>query len=347
MTKNSSIFITLIAVSATTLTFANNNRVKIIYGDDNRVETYEASKRDQKLATASAGMVEAKRLIDLGEYAILPPSTIKDQLGLCEEERFIDQPISVICSAFLVAPKLMVTAGHCIDSQARCEEMNFIFDYKVNPVTKRADMAIPKSNVYRCKRVIESELSMDEESGNIKDYALIELDRDVEGVEPLKYRTEGFIKNKQSLVVIGHPSGLPQKVAGDANVFENNESLSFFKANLDTYAGNSGSAVFNDDDGTVEGILVRGAQDYIGDSEKQCTLSNRVSADISGEKELGEAVTRITDIPSLMLISKLTAAVNSYDLKLVIELIAQGADKSLLNIDMAKKLNSMYKVPIK
>ena len=44
------------------------------------------------------------------------------------------------------------------------------------------------------------------------------------------------------LVVIGHPSGLPTKIADGAWV-RNNESEYYFVTNLDTFGGNSGSAV--------------------------------------------------------------------------------------------------------
>lgn len=344
MIKISASLITLISIGSVTSSFASIEQTNIIYGEDNRVETYEASKRDQKLAKATAGMLESKKLINLRTHALLPPNSIANEMGLCIDERFSDQPTSVICSAFLVGPNLMVTAGHCIGNQTRCEEVKFVFDYKVDSITKRANMITSKNNIYSCKRVIDSKLIVDKLTGNIQDYALIELDRNVKGVTPLEYRTEGIISDSQSIMVIGHPSGLPQKIAADANVFENNLEMSFFKTNLDTYGGNSGSAVFNDDSGMVEGILVRGGKDYLADEENNCTVSNRVDVNGPTKKNLGESVTRITDIPALRLKDKLTSAVASNDLELVSSLISQGADKSLLNVAMAKKLNSMYKV---
>ena len=67
----------------------------------------------------------------------------------------------------------------------------------------------------------------------------------------------------------------------------------FFSANLDTYGGNSGSAVFNAVNGQIEGILVRGATDYV--SRGGCRVSNRIS-NSSGR---GEDVTLITNIKEL------------------------------------------------
>jgi hypothetical protein len=62
--------------------------------------------------------------------------------------------------------------------------------------------------------------------------------------------------------VIGHPCGLPQKYAPGAQV-RHNSAGPFFVANLDTYGGNSGSAVFNATNRAVEGILVRGENDFV------------------------------------------------------------------------------------
>ncbi len=58
-------------------------------------------------------------------------------------------------------------------------------------------------------------------------------------------------------------------------------------ANLDTYGGNSGSAVFNAD-GLVEDILVRGARDYVLDVVNGCFRSNRI-ANLEGSEALTTA----------------------------------------------------------
>ena len=62
--------------------------------------------------------------------------------------------------------------------------------------------------------------------------------------------------------MIGHPCGLPQKFADGATVRDNTPKA-FFVANLDTYGGNSGSPVFNSSNQAVEGILVRGENDFV------------------------------------------------------------------------------------
>lgn len=282
---------------------------RIIYGDDNRVEPHQATKMQQRLAESTAGMLKSVKVVEMGKYAFLPPATIVKDMGLCKDERFAEQPSAVICSGFLVGPDLLVTAGHCISNQESCSEMSWVFDYKINKESGRANMMVPKSNVYKCSEVIDAKLSGD--ATNKRDYALVRLDRVVKGKKPLSFRTKGKVTKGDELFVIGHPSGLPTKVAGDAQVFSNNAS-GYFETNLDTFGGNSGSAVFNAKTGTVEGILVRGAKDYLGDGG--CYRVNEVQQNIEGVAELGEAVSRITDIPALMARSKYLAAAKAGDL---------------------------------
>ena len=64
----------------------------------------------------------------------------------------------------------------------------------------------------------------------------------------------------------------------------------YFVANLDTYGGNSGSAVFNAKTGVIEGILVRGENDYV--YKGNCRVSNVCASD--GCR--GEDVTKLSAI---------------------------------------------------
>jgi hypothetical protein len=114
------------------------------------------------------------------------------------------------------------------------------------------------------------------------DYAVIKLDRPVVGRVPLKIRKAGLIANGQRLIVIGNPSGLPTKVT-DGNVIRTDHP-SYFGTNLDTFHGNSGSAVINATTGEVEGILVRGKTDYvpsIRSNPLSCLVVNK--CDINGK----------------------------------------------------------------
>ena len=284
--------------------YASTNTNKVIYGEDNRIETYEASRFEQKLAKSTAGMISSIKMIKVGTNYMLPPYTIEKEMGLCKDERFSDQPSAVVCSGFLVGPDLLVTAGHCITTQDDCNKVSWIFDYQVKEKTNKTDILIPAANVYKCGKVIEAKLETTKDGRKI-DYSLVRLDRVVKGRKPLKFRTTGKVKLNQDIVVIGHPSGLPQKVAGGAKVLLNDKE-NYFQTNLDTFGGNSGSAVFNADTGEVEGILVRGAKDYEKDNVKKCLRVHKTAEQITNFKSYGESVSRITDIKALKNLRKLT-----------------------------------------
>src|SRR6185295_6557109 len=95
------------------------------------------------------------------------------------------------------------------------------------------------------------------------------------------------------IIVIGHPAGLPTKVAGGAAV-RDEKPAGYFTANLDTYGGNSGSAVFNAVTGLVEGILVRGENDYVWKG------SCRVSNVCTNEGCRGEDVTKVSALADII-----------------------------------------------
>lgn len=326
---------TILALSTlSTQVMANGKSTSIIYGEDNRIETYQADKKLQKLASSTAGMLSRIEAVDLGDAYMLPPKSISDAMGLCKNERFKEQPSAVSCSGFLVGPDLLVTAGHCVTSQERCEEVSFVFDYKIEEKTNRANMIVGKDKVYKCKKLIDAKL-LGNSYTDQQDYALVKLDRVVKGKAPLKYRTTGMVEDHAGLVVIGHPSGLPQKIAADANVYTNRKDRSFFVTNLDTFGGNSGSAVFNEKTGVVEGILVRGAKDYKRDPISKCLVVNTEAHDISdrlvGRDKLGESVSRITDIPSLKYRKLYLQAAAKGNMQSVKDYLLKGVDVDMVD----------------
>jgi V8-like Glu-specific endopeptidase len=276
------LFIALLVFSTSSIA-----STKVIYGDDNRVDVYESSNSMfVELSKSTAAMIpnsSIKKALGGKTYTI--KSKTLAQRGICKSERFADQPTAANCSGFLVGDKYLVTAGHCIRSQSDCAGSHWVFNYKMKNSTD-ANLELPANDVYRCKKIISQSL----DSRTRDDYALIELDR-VTDKRPLTFRKKGKVAMNTKLVVIGHPTGLPTKIADGAWVRSINNV--YLSANLDTYGGNSGSAVFNAVNGEVEGILVRGATDYV--SNGGCRVSNRIS-NTSGR---GEDVTLITNIKEL------------------------------------------------
>jgi V8-like Glu-specific endopeptidase len=243
----------------------------VIYGDDNRLDYYEVEQPEIKqLADATVALVYAhqvKEVADNLDIKSLQTGKYGEEQGLCKDEPYYSQPTAAFCSGFLVSEDTIVTAGHCVLNQDSCDSINFVFGFRMADATK-AETDIPKNQIYKCAELVRQELTEGQ------DYAVVRLDRKVEGVRPLKIARGNLMSVGQPIFVVGHPAGLPTKVAAGANVRSWGDKEKFFVANLDTYGGNSGSAVFNAETREVEGILVRGEQDFAYDEPNDCMRSN-------------------------------------------------------------------------
>ncbi len=282
--------IVLVAFASLSLSaFAGIDQVDVIYGEDNRKDVFESTDASLiELSKSTAGMINSRNLKLVKNQEIEISGTTLLARGICAKERFSKQISAANCSGFLVAPNVIVTAGHCIKSAADCAANKWVFDYKVE-TADQGKVIVPSSSVYSCKKIISRAL----DNMSKDDFAVIEIDRNVTDRSPLTFRKSGKIAVGDALAVIGHPTGLPTKIADGANV--RSLSTKFFVANLDTYGGNSGSAVFNTKTLEVEGILVRGETDYVRDSALGCNVSNVCKNDSCR----GEDVTFITNIEAL------------------------------------------------
>jgi V8-like Glu-specific endopeptidase len=308
------LFSTLAIFMAVTSVNAAVKNSTIIYGVDNRLDVIE-NPAVKDISQAIAGRVNNWSFqVDrdnnnktLKTLSFLAPPKLSDPWGgnVCTDERFADQTVLADCTGFLIGEDTLVTAGHCMTdfktvtenkSNHFCEEFSWVFDYKADAAGQVQLERVSSERLFRCKKVIYAVL--DEKN----DYAVIQLDRKAVGRTPLKFRKEGKAKDKQSIFVVGHPSGLPMKVADNAKVI-NNDINNYFSTNLDTFGGNSGSPVFNAQTLEVEGILVRGRTDYVPspiDGERCMRVNTcdqeRMNCNVTDEDINGEHVTRITEI---------------------------------------------------
>lgn len=263
---------------------------KVIYGVDDRKDIFESKNNLYKqLAGSTAAMIIDSSLVPQENDMLWIQSTTLEQDGICSDARFAKQTTAASCSGFLVGDRYLVTAGHCIQDMDDCDRYSWVFGY-ANLTQENLTQIVPKTEVYKCTKIISR--SLDRRTSN--DFSLVELDRVVTGHAPLKFRTSGKIVNNAGLVVIGHPSGLPSKIADGASVRSNTNNY-FFQATLDTFGGNSGSAVFDSITGVVEGILVRGETDYVNDPVQNCYRPKVCKI----TECRGEDVTRITNIKEL------------------------------------------------
>ena len=248
----------------------------VIYGDDNRHEVYaEPSRARRQAALSTVALVPKKLVRKSGSHYRLVSESYRESYNLCAGEPFANQRVVSECSAFLVAPDTVVTAGHCIYDEASCKNYKFVFDYAYLPNEPRT---VPASSVYSCRSVVHTEVNPG------SDFAVVRLNRPVTDRAPVQVRMSGAVAVGDPLYVVGYPAGLPAKISGGARVRSVDER-GFILANLDTYGGNSGSAVFNDANDQVEGILVEGEADFV--MKGNCMVSNRCADDAC----IGESLT--------------------------------------------------------
>jgi len=231
----------------------------VVYGEDDRRDVYDHP--DPRLRAIAAQSIVA--LVSAGRLDMADPSdigfsaqTLGEARRLCDGERFADQPALANCSGTLIDRDIVLTAGHCVTSQAACKGTAFVFNFYMASEGELA--TITADDVYTCR-----ELLVQRDRDGI-DYALVQLDRPVSlgrSTVPIRDPSDE-LSIGAPVTIIGFGSGLPAKIDSGGVVLDpRSGSMDYFRASVDAFGGNSGSGVF-DADGNVAGILVRGASDY-------------------------------------------------------------------------------------
>lgn len=293
--------------------FASASR--IIYGDDDRQDYSDSSADMQKLADSVVSIWDKDYMKSQNGQTFLFTVPFEKGVGLCPGEVFGQQPIGAFCSGTLVGDDLILTAGHCITDEASCAKARFVFGFNdkaaanaklVDQENQISVVPVKDSDVYSCSSIVKRNLGK-QHNGTVgmiwdyimykhdrvaPDYALIKLDRKVKGHTPLPVERTKNLNEGDSIFVIGHPVGLPVKVAGGATI-RNNKPKNFYLTDLDTFGGNSGSAVFSSATNKIVGILVRGSTDFVDAPDgRSCKIQNRVPQDYGK----GEAVNRLAPV---------------------------------------------------
>ena len=262
------------------------SQAKVLYGNDDRIDVYQETNPDKVTwAASTCALIYTSRLTEHadGSYTISAPAAyLRYGLPPCDGEPFGNQPTASYCTAFMIGPDLLATAGHCYNSSS-FSNTRFVFGFHMlDSTTPR--LTFSKNEVYRGVEIVSSQ------SIGSFDHCVVRVDRPIQapGARAFEIRRDGSIAPGEFVGVVGHPSGLPLKLAFGNTFVRTSVETGFFVANLDTYGGNSGSPVINAATGILEGILVRGDTDFI--NRGTCFESN-VVPDTGGR---GEDVTKAT-----------------------------------------------------
>jgi len=285
--KKISLLTILILLSLSSLAFHQ----KAIYGEDDRIDFNDLiDQRHIEWALSTAAMIPSHIIREYDDNTFKIKAKMLQQNGICEYEKFSRQLTAADCSGFIVSEDILITAGHCMTKKSDCKSWRWVFDYRQSKRYKIGrSLYVPKESVYRCKKIIKT--IYDDKF----DFAIIKLDRPVLDRPFLQVRESGHVSNSDKMTLIGYPSGLPVKVSPNAVIKDANEKASYFYATTDSFGGNSGSPVINSDTGLVEGILVRGEEDYHFEKRrgKKCLVPTVCSEE---NKCAGEETTKISNI---------------------------------------------------
>lgn len=261
-----------LAIALTCLSIQNTYANKSIFGEDDVFDYFELSNGFyDKLSNLTVVVASTNRLVTNGDYVNFKDEgqTLQTAKNMCREERFSQQRQQGFCSGFFVSNDVIATAGHCLKTKEDCANTSFVTGFKIDPSNQKPVTSYHKNNVYKCERILSHKFT-DFGSG-YEDYALVLIDRAATNNEFRNLRTEYSLDTLEELMVIGHPLGLPQKIA--RNGFPTsmyNDSV--MNTTLDTFGGNSGSPVFDEKNGDIIGILVAGGKkgNLELDSENGC-----------------------------------------------------------------------------
>ncbi len=240
----------------------------VVYGEDDRRDVYDhPDPLWQTLARRSIVALVPRQNVEVGPDGVdFTQGTLNEVGFVCPDERFADQQVGSNCSGTLIAPDLVVTAGHCIDERS-CNGTLLAFDWLYEAPGQLAH--IGQEDLYRCVEIVGHRLNA------TTDIAVIRLDRPAEGREPVPVRWDDApLPRDTPLGMIGFPSGLPAKIdTGGRVVGSGGPFNDRFEATVDAFGGNSGSGVF-DHQGVMVGVLVAGNQDYV--QRGNCLVPNRL-----------------------------------------------------------------------
>lgn len=247
----------------------------VIYGNDDRQDLFEyadtAWAADASRFTVALISEEAIEVTEQGKVKLTAPTL--EQLGLCADERFAQQPAAAFCSGVLIAPDLVLTAGHCVLDDGTCESTKFVFAYQMDGPDELHELTA--DDVFSC-----AELLVQEQDFDYTDHAIVRLDRPT-GRSSARVAPAGqALAPGTPLVVQGFPSGLPVKIDDGGRVRDGRAATrDHFIATLDTSAGSDGSGVFDRATGELVGILVTGETNYIPDGQTTCYGTHQCAED--------------------------------------------------------------------
>ena len=245
-------------VSTAALARMAQDQQRVVYGVDDRKDMFQVT--NAKIRKASEAVVALVKGADLDADGnggwTLATTSYEEEFQLCPSEAFASQPLGCFCSGFLVRPDVIVTAGHCVKSAADLAKMRFVFGFRmIDSSTPRTSFGA--DDVYEGAALIGRKLTQDR-----TDWAVVRAHLGGRRTLPRPLPDGGEDRRGAKGVCNRSPMRTSAEVR-PRRVRSGQHTLGIFRGQSRYVRGNSGSPVFNATDHKVEGILVRGENDFV------------------------------------------------------------------------------------
>ncbi|HEU5076940.1 MAG TPA: serine protease, partial [Polyangiaceae bacterium] len=256
-----------------------HERTEIVYDSDDRREYFDVAPAIQDRIRSSVVVLMLDTWVDArtGTLASNVP-TWAERDGICEGERFQDQPAAAFCTGVLVEQDLVLTAGHCLRRYA-LRDFSVLFEFYY---TSAGALAFGPQSALKAVEIVSEALAPEGTEPRL-DYAFLRLERAAPAIyTPVPvHRRAPDLTSGDTFLTIGAPHGMPLKIDPAATVAEANGGEAYFVARSDSSAGWSGGGAF-DADLSLFGVLSRGAVDLIS-TEDGCQAEARVADHVAEE----------------------------------------------------------------
>ncbi len=195
-------------------------------------------------AVVLENIVGENELVDVAAYAGPLRGTIDAVEGAVARLNFIRDGGKAKCSGFLISPDVMLTARHCVDSDAVCETAVAAFGLQ-----KDAIGLLHLGEQYRCTEFLGTAADFDA--------AALRLARQPGGRWGTVALAAAPAVHGDPLFIVQHPGGEPKQVSvAECNAVDDDDvgnGADEFAHSCDTKTGSSGAPVFATD-GSVVGL---------------------------------------------------------------------------------------------
>ena len=213
--------------------------------------------------------------------------------SLCADERFREQPVVLErqggvpgdfgYTGYLVGPDTVLTCWHgwaYFSGRAQVA----IFGYALRP-DGSDPVELPASQVLPIAALPVNRPPPAAERGDCSgDWVTLRLEHPVTHLRDLAPPRLEAPRPGRRVYTLGHPLGLPLKLATGGEVLSAGDGA--FRTSLDTFAGNSGSPVFDAGSDALVGLVVegqKGQDDFEPAPARRCYVTNRIDGPAEGQ----------------------------------------------------------------